>query len=72
MVASDGASWGMEGAADEASCLGGLLPQVGPAPVLPGAGVLAEVAGRAAAAPSAAEHAVQHISIAPCGSSDVQ
>lgn len=69
VVASDGASGGMEGAADEASCQGGLLPQVGPPQVLPSAGEPAEVAGHVAAAPFAAEHGVQHTSVVPCGSS---
>ena len=73
VAASDGASVGREGAADAASCQGGLWLQVGPSPALQCAGAPAEVSGHAAAAaPFAAGHVVQHISTVPCGSSDAQ
>lgn len=72
VAASDGASEGKVGAADEASCQGALLLQVGPDQVLLSAGVLAEGSGRAAAVPSAVELVAQRISTVPCGSSGAQ
>lgn len=71
-VASDGASEGMEVAADEASCQGVLLLQVGPDQVLLSAGVLVEGSGHVAAVPFVVEHVTQHISIVPCGSFGAQ
>lgn len=70
--ASDGASEGKEGAADEATCQGVQWFQVGPDQVLLSAGVLAEDSGHVAAVPFAAGLVTQHISIVPCGSSGVQ
>lgn len=72
VVASDGASEGRVGAADEASCRGALPLQVGPDQALLGAGALAEGSGHAAAVPSVVELVTQHISIVPCGSSGAQ